>query len=64
MEQEKRERRAVVDVLVAATAWGCLGLFTRYLAGFGMSPLAVAFFRSFSAAVMLACYLGSLWGNT
>ena len=58
MEQEKRECRAVVDVLVAATAWGCLGLFTRYLAGFGMSPLAVAFFRSFSAAVMLACYLG------
>ena len=55
MEQEKRECRAVVDVLVAATAWGCLGLFTRYLAGFGMSPLAVAFFRSFSAAVMLAC---------
>lgn len=58
MEQEKKERRAVVDVLVAATTWGCLGLFTRYLAGFGMSPLAVAFFRSFAAAVMLAGYLG------
>lgn len=58
MEQEKRERRAVIDVLIGASAWGCLGLFTRYLAGFGMSPLAVAFFRSFSATVMLACYLG------
>ena len=58
MEQENRERRAVIDVLIAATAWGCLGLFTRYLAGFGMSPLAVAFFRSLSAALMLAVYLG------
>lgn len=58
MEQENRERRAVVDVLIAATAWGCLGIFTRYLAGFGMSPLAVAFFRSFASALMLAGYLG------
>lgn len=58
MEQENRERRAVIDVLIAATAWGCLGLFTRCLAGFGMSPLAVAFFRSLSAALMLAVYLG------
>ena len=58
MEQEKREGRAVIDVLIAGTAWGCLGLFTRYLGNLGMSPLAIAFFRSFSAAVMLAIYLG------
>lgn len=64
MERENKERRAVVDVLIAASAWGCLGLFTRYLAAFGMSPLAVAFFRSFSAAVMLAGYLGMMHRET
>lgn len=58
MEDGKKENRAVLDVLIAGTAWGCLGLFTRYLGSFGMTPLAIAFFRSFSAAVMLAIYLG------
>ena len=52
------ERRAVAEVLFAAACWGCIGLFTRYLSGLGMSPLAIAFFRSFAAAAMLAGWLG------
>lgn len=58
MGGKNSERRAVAEVLFAASCWGCIGLFTRYLSGLGMSSLAIAFFRSFSAAVMLAGYLG------
>ena len=58
MSENGGERRAVAEVLFAAACWGCLGLFTRYLSGLGMSPLAIAFFRSFAAAAMLAGWLG------
>lgn len=58
MSEKKSERRAVAEVLFAATCWGCIGLFTRYLSAGGMSSLAIAFFRSFAAAAMLAVYLG------
>ena len=54
MSENGSERRAVAEVLFAAACWGCIGLFTRYLSGLGMSPLAIAFFRSFAAAAMLA----------
>ena len=58
MSENGGERRAVAEVLFAAACWGCIGLFTRYLSGLGMSPLAIAFFRSFAAAAMLAGWLG------
>lgn len=58
MGENGSERRAVAEVLFAAACWGCIGLFTRYLSGLGMSPLAIAFFRSFAAAAMLAGWLG------
>lgn len=58
LSENGSERRAVAEVLFAAACWGCIGLFTRYLSGLGMSPLAIAFFRSFAAAAMLAGWLG------
>ena len=58
MRGKNEERRAVAEVLFAAACWGCIGLFTRYLSGLGMSPLAIAFMRSLSAALMLLCFLG------
>lgn len=58
MSERQSERRAVVEVLFAAFCWGCIGLFTRHLSALGMSALAIAFFRSLAAAVMLAIYLG------
>lgn len=58
MKDPSAERRAVTEVLLAAALWGCIGLFTRYLSGAGMSALAIAFFRSLAAAVLLAAFLG------
>lgn len=58
MSENGSERRAVAEVLFAAACWGCIGLFTRYLSGLGMSPLAIAFFRSLVAALVLAVFLG------
>lgn len=57
MADPKNERIAVMEVLFAGCAWGSSGLFTRYLTGLGMSPVAVAFFRCLSAALMLAVFL-------
>lgn len=59
MSTQQTERKAVAEVLFAATCWGCIGLFTRYLSGLGMSSIAIAFFRSLAAASMLAVYLGA-----
>lgn len=58
MNDPNTERRAVAEVLFAATCWGLIGLFTRYLSAAGLSALAIAFFRSFAAALILAVYLG------
>lgn len=58
MERKGREHRAVIDVLIAATSWGCIGVFTRALYALGMSPLSIAFFRSLVAAILLGIYFG------
>jgi len=44
---------SILCVFLAATCWGCLGLFLRNLQGrFGITPLEASFLRSFSAALM------------
>ncbi len=57
-ECKQRENRAVANVLIAGTAWGCIGFFTRTLSALGMSPLSISFFRSLVAALLLGIYLG------
>ncbi len=57
MSMPMSEGRAVACVLFAGSLWGSSGLFTRYLTGLGMTPMAVAFFRCLSAALMLAVLL-------
>lgn len=57
-QQDKRqETLATANVLVAAAFWGAIGLFTRALSATGMTALAIAFFRSFSAAAIMALVL-------
>ena len=51
------ERQASLSVLTAAAFWGAIGLFTRSLSAAGMTPLGIAFFRSLTAALLLALIL-------
>lgn len=44
-------------ILVAATLWGCIGLFYKQLSSAGFSQLQVVFLRVATAAVMMAVYI-------
>ncbi len=44
-------------ILLAATFWGMIGLFTRQLAALGFTSMQIAAFRSIVSALLLSAYL-------
>lgn len=50
-------RRGYFFVFLAASMWGTLGIFAKYLDGFGLTPFTMVFYRVFFAVILLAVYL-------
>ncbi|ASA78578.1 EamA family transporter [Thermococcus sp. 5-4] len=50
-------KRGYIFVFLAASMWGTLGIFAKYLDGFGLTPFTMVFYRVFFAIVLLAAYL-------
>ncbi len=46
-----------VLILLAATLWGMIGLFTRQLTALGFTSMQIAAFRSIVSAILLSAYL-------
>lgn len=46
-----------VFILIAASLWGCIGLFYKQLTALGMTPLQVVFLRVATATVLMAVYI-------
>ena len=49
----KIERMAPLCVVAAGICWGIIGLFTRQLSAYGLSPLQITFGRSLVTAVVM-----------
>ncbi|NJE00370.1 EamA family transporter [Thermococcus sp. JdF3] len=50
-------RRGYLLVFLAASSWGTLGIFAKYLDGFGLSPFTMVFYRVLFALMLLGTYL-------
>lgn len=50
-------KRGYVFVFLAASMWGTLGIFARYLDGFGLDTFTMVFYRVLFALLLLAPYL-------
>ncbi|ASJ06315.1 EamA family transporter [Thermococcus pacificus] len=50
-------RRGYLFVFLAASMWGTLGIFAKYLDGFGLSTFTMVFYRVLFAVALLAVYL-------
>jgi len=50
-------RKGYLFVFLAASMWGTLGIFAKYLDGFGLSPFTMVFYRVLFAVVLLFVYL-------
>ncbi|MCD6525230.1 MAG: EamA family transporter [Thermococcus sp.] len=50
-------KRGYLLVFLAASMWGTLGIFAKYLDGFGLSPFTMVFYRVLFALVLLGAYL-------
>ncbi len=50
-------RRGYLFVFLAASMWGTLGIFAKYLDGFGLTPFTMIFYRVLFAVVLLLPYL-------
>jgi DME family drug/metabolite transporter len=50
-------RRGYLFVFLAASMWGTLGIFAKYLDGFGLSTFTMVFYRVLFALLLLAFYL-------
>ncbi|ASJ03637.1 drug/metabolite transporter 3 [Thermococcus profundus] len=50
-------RRGYLFVFLAASMWGTLGIFAKYLNGFGLSTFTMVFYRVLFAIILLAAYL-------
>ena len=50
-------RKGYVFVFLAASTWGTLGIFAKYLDGFGLGPFTMVFYRVLFAILLLAGYL-------
>lgn len=50
-------KRGYLFVFLAASMWGTLGIFAKYLDGFGLSTFTMVFYRVFFALLLLAIYL-------
>lgn len=56
-EKSRIARLAPVFIIVGASCWGFIGLFTKHLYGAGCFAVQVAFLRSFIAALLLWLFL-------
>lgn len=52
-----KHKLSVIYILIAATLWGCIGIFYQQLSDIGFSRLQVVFLRVMTAAVLMAGYL-------
>ncbi|ASJ10250.1 drug/metabolite transporter 3 [Thermococcus sp. P6] len=50
-------RRGYLFVFLAASMWGTLGIFARYLDGFGLTPFTMVFYRVLFTLLLLMFYL-------
>ncbi|HDZ36266.1 MAG TPA: EamA family transporter [Thermococcus sp.] len=50
-------KRGYIFVFLAASMWGTLGIFAKYLDGFGLSPFTMVFYRVLFALMLLGAYL-------
>ncbi|ASJ08294.1 drug/metabolite transporter 3 [Thermococcus siculi] len=50
-------RRGYILVFLAASMWGTLGIFAKYLNGFGLDTFTMVFYRVLFAILLLAGYL-------
>ncbi|ACJ17261.1 permease [Thermococcus onnurineus NA1] len=50
-------KKGYLFVFLAASMWGTLGIFAKYLDGFGLSPFTMVFYRVLFALILLAVYL-------
>ncbi|AFL95114.1 putative drug/metabolite transporter 3 [Thermococcus cleftensis] len=50
-------KRGYLLVFLAASTWGTLGIFAKYLDGFGLSPFTMVFYRVLFAILLLGTYL-------
>ncbi|AIU69436.1 drug/metabolite transporter 3 [Thermococcus eurythermalis] len=50
-------KRGYILVFLAASMWGTLGIFAKYLDGFGLSPFTMVFYRVLFALILLGMYL-------
>ncbi|NJE42972.1 EamA family transporter [Thermococcus sp. GR6] len=50
-------KKGYLFVFLAASMWGTLGIFAKYLDGFGLSPFTMVFYRVLFALMFLGVYL-------
>ncbi|ANF22301.1 EamA family transporter [Thermococcus piezophilus] len=50
-------KKGYLFVFLAASMWGTLGIFAKYLDSFGLSPFTMVFYRVLFALMLLAVYL-------
>ncbi|MDK2914389.1 MAG: hypothetical protein PWQ79_1304 [Thermococcaceae archaeon] len=50
-------KRGYLFVFLAASMWGTLGIFAKYLDGFGLTPFTMVFYRVLFALTLLGFYL-------